>query len=414
MHNIAYVQISGNSGGAAKSLYYLISGLDKNKYNAFAVFARGGDFIDKFDEICVETDVIQLGVLRNNTHTPFSFTPQNILMVLYCFVRLPVDVYLLYRFFKSRRIDLVYINVSVLLSAGIAAKLSGAKVIWHIREILVENLLGKFHIWCINQCADKIINISEYYCKQFDARKVECIYNSVPVDEKIPIRSKEEIRSIAAAESEDFIFMIFGNLVKEVAFHKGFYDFVDAGLLFNEKKVKFWIIGDSPAAGFFERAKRAVPFFSKKYLSEKEILTNKANTSGQRSLFKFLGRQPDIFSFINAADVIVIPHRVPEPFGRTLIEAGLFKKPVITSNLKPTDEIVTDRRTGLLIKPGNIQELIACMKLLKDDKTLRETLGNAFFKDIQQRFNTKTNNNKIYSLYAAVLGEDGKGCLPLN
>jgi glycosyltransferase involved in cell wall biosynthesis len=198
--------------------------------------------------------------------------------------------------------------------------------------------------------------------------------------------------------------MIFGNLVKEVTFNKGFYDFVDAGVILDKDRCKFWIIGDSPQLGFFEQVKKRIyKIFSKEYLSEKEVLIQRVKSLGKQSLFRFLGKQADIYSFINAADFIIIPHRVPEPFGRTLIEAGLFKKPVITSNLKPTDEIVTNNQTGLLITPGNTNEIVDAMEFLISNKEKAKQFGDKFFQDIKMRFNLRINNRMILSMYDSLL-----------
>jgi len=64
-----------------------------------------------------------------------------------------------------------------------------------------------------------------------------------------------------------------------------------------------------------------------------------------------------------ATDVLLVPSRKPEPFGRVAIEAMAFARPVIASNHGGLTEIVEDGETGLLVEPNKPDELCAAIRL---------------------------------------------------
>ncbi|CAL4858600.1 glycosyltransferase [Microbacterium sp. MM2322] len=47
---------------------------------------------------------------------------------------------------------------------------------------------------------------------------------------------------------------------------------------------------------------------------------------------RFAGFQPDVWSYVAAADVVVVPSRIDEPFGNTAVEAVLGLRPVIVAD----------------------------------------------------------------------------------
>ena len=68
---------------------------------------------------------------------------------------------------------------------------------------------------------------------------------------------------------------------------------------------------------------------------------------------------------------------LPEPFGRTLIEAGAVGKPAIAFNMGGPAEIIQHGRTGFLIDYFDFDRLVdATLKLVENQK-LRERMGQA-------------------------------------
>jgi glycosyltransferase involved in cell wall biosynthesis len=67
------------------------------------------------------------------------------------------------------------------------------------------------------------------------------------------------------------------------------------------------------------------------------------------------------------ADVVVVPSRKPEPFGRVAIEAMAFARPVLAAGHGGLVEIVVDGETGTLVAPNNAAALADAIRALLDD-----------------------------------------------
>lgn len=74
------------------------------------------------------------------------------------------------------------------------------------------------------------------------------------------------------------------------------------------------------------------------------------------------------------ADIIVFPSLWPEPFGRIAIEAMAAGKPVIGSSIGGIKETITEG-TGILIDPGNVEQLREAIILLMHNPSLRKEMG---------------------------------------
>ncbi|MBI4281854.1 glycosyltransferase family 4 protein [Candidatus Uhrbacteria bacterium] len=73
----------------------------------------------------------------------------------------------------------------------------------------------------------------------------------------------------------------------------------------------------------------------------------------------FLGYVDDqtLADEIDRAELVVIPSLFPETFGFTVLEALAHGKAVVGSNIGAVPELIEDRKTGLLVKPGDAEDL---------------------------------------------------------
>jgi glycosyltransferase involved in cell wall biosynthesis len=91
---------------------------------------------------------------------------------------------------------------------------------------------------------------------------------------------------------------------------------------------------------------------------------------------RFAGFMRDPSIAYAASDVFAHTSILPEPFGRTVIEAMMAGVPVIAANAGALPEIVTPG-TGLLTPPGDTDALAQAMIELLKSRERRETLGRA-------------------------------------
>lgn len=68
---------------------------------------------------------------------------------------------------------------------------------------------------------------------------------------------------------------------------------------------------------------------------------------------RFHGFQRDTSSFTAAADIVVVPSAVEEPFGNTAVEALLSARPAVVSAIGGLPEAVSGFPSALLVEPGS-------------------------------------------------------------
>ena len=90
----------------------------------------------------------------------------------------------------------------------------------------------------------------------------------------------------------------------------------------------------------------------------------------------FIGPEQNVFNFMNAVDIMVLPSIAQEDFPNVVIEAMSLGKPVIASSIAGTPEQITHMRDGLLVEPGNSEELARAIGTLAHDSELRQVLAS--------------------------------------
>ncbi|MFJ6549002.1 glycosyltransferase [Microbacterium sp. NPDC091676] len=76
----------------------------------------------------------------------------------------------------------------------------------------------------------------------------------------------------------------------------------------------------------------------------------------------FAGFHPDIWPFLAAADVLVVPSRVDEPFGNTAVEGVLGLRPVIASDSSGLREAAGGYVTAQLVAPDDADAIATALE----------------------------------------------------
>ncbi len=93
-----------------------------------------------------------------------------------------------------------------------------------------------------------------------------------------------------------------------------------------------------------------------------------------------------------------------------MLKAAAAGVPVIAFDVAGAREAVLDRRTGLLVSPGDTDALAEGILTLMGDETLRESCGEAARQRARSEFSLGTMVNAHRQLYESVLaGEADAG-----
>jgi glycosyltransferase involved in cell wall biosynthesis len=98
----------------------------------------------------------------------------------------------------------------------------------------------------------------------------------------------------------------------------------------------------------------------------------------------------------------VAPSVWPEPFGLVVLEAMTAGSPLVAASTGGIKDIVADRESGLMVRPGDAAQLHDALKVLLDDPDLRRRLG-AEARSRARSFTTSRVVPDIEDLYASLL-----------
>ena len=113
-----------------------------------------------------------------------------------------------------------------------------------------------------------------------------------------------------------------------------------------------------------------------------------------KSHVRFLGYQSDPSLFFYISDFVILPS-YREGLPQSILEAFVYKKPVISTKIYGVESIVTDRFNGLLVKPGDIYAISSAIDFLYKNPSKIKLYGENAYKFVKEKFS----NKKVIRLY---------------
>jgi glycosyltransferase involved in cell wall biosynthesis len=301
----------------------------------------------------------------------------------------------LWREFKKERFDIVHTHTAKAGALGrLAARLAGVPVVIHTPHghnfygyfnrfasglvILIEKFLAIF--------TDRIITLTELEKADYlkfkvaDGKKAILIYMGLELDGFLPgdpVKIKERLK----INDQDKVVGYVGRLEPI----KGPQFFVEAAriCLENNSVARFILVGEG---------------------SLRQELEEKVASWGLKAKIIFLGWRYDIADIMSILEILVLPS-LNEAVGIVLLEAQSLGIPVVASEVGGVPEMIQDKQTGILVRPGSAAALaLAVNNLLSDPERLRSmsALGKNWVKD---RFKAEDMVSKISCLYQELLKE---------
>ena len=114
-----------------------------------------------------------------------------------------------------------------------------------------------------------------------------------------------------------------------------------------------------------------------------------------------------IWGHLAKASFLVVPSVWYEGFPRTIIEAFASGVPVIASRLGSLAEVVDDGRTGLLFKPGDVEDLAAKLAWAESHPEEMIRMGRAAREEYETRYTPERNYAELIEIYRSAMAESG-------
>ena len=269
---------------------------------------------------------------------------------------LPSILFAIVRAFKTLiHSDITYINTCVIADHLIAAAITRQKAIVHVREIPTG--LELYIIRCLLRASGaSVVFNSEATQKAFalPAKSRQCVIWNGFEDPGIPGATLAN-----SAPAKHFNILCLGRINS----WKGQIDLVSAFAMLptaiqEQSRVK--IVG-----GIYPG--------QEKYLEELTKAISSSQYSSHISLECFTKDPSSLYEW---ADVVVIPSKKPEPFGRVAIEAMAHSRAVIASAHGGLLEIVEHGKTGFLFQPNQIDQLAEMIECAFTDRDRVKILGD--------------------------------------
>ncbi|MFE7631883.1 glycosyltransferase [Kocuria sp. NPDC057446] len=120
------------------------------------------------------------------------------------------------------------------------------------------------------------------------------------------------------------------------------------------------------------------------------------------------GHRADARMLLDAADVFALPSRA-EGMPLTVLEAMEAGLPVVATRVPGSEEVVAHGETGLLVPPGDAEELAAALAALLDDGRRRARYGEAGHRRYLAEYTVETMVARTLAVYDAALGARSDG-----
>jgi len=196
--------------------------------------------------------------------------------------------------------------------------------------------------------------------------------------------------------------------------HNGFSDYLNGKYdleKYNNEKVVIGLIGRierwkgchvfiAAAEKCLEEGVQNVEFHIIGYAEDKKYFKELQNLITHKDKIRFKNFQSGKDNIYTKVNIVVNASIAIEPFGRTLVEAGIYGIPVIGPSEGGPAEIIIDKKTGLLFSPGDAVDLSKKMTTLFQSEKLQKEMGLEARKVFLDKYSIEKTCKELIELYS--------------
>jgi len=354
--------------GGQKSLYHLVTRLDRQKYTPLVLLPTDEDFAAALREKGVAVEIRNLPPIR-------------LCKITACFSSFR---YLL-KLLDAHRIALIHTDgPRNTFYSGLAAMVKHRPLVWHIRSSEKDRYDALLVPLCkrIILVADAVRHRFRQFGKQ--GRKFVTIHNGVDLDDF----DQASPLSIRSAYDLDEPTLLIGSFAR-IDPAKGQRQLIEAcKSLKGHFPFKLLLYGEIYDSNYHRACIEAIEKF------------------GLQEQVMFEGYRQDIAPIMKGLDLVVL-NSAFEAFPRCIIEAMAAAKPVIASEVGGVAEAIDDGVSGFVVPPGNTSILTEKIMMLAADVRLREQFGIAGRKRVHECFTIERNVRETEHVYEELLTDTG-------
>lgn len=282
---------------------------------------------------------------------------------------------------RSSHCRLVHANGSrAMFYAGIGARFTDCRAVWHIRILDLDPLLDSLLV----RLAAGSIAISRAVRERLHRwpaayRSCRVIPNGLDLEAFVPTRGRSRVRAELGLVDSEIAVTCVSRLV-DFKRHDLLLEAI-ARLRPRQPRLRCVIVGDGP---------------------QEDELRHRAAQPDLTGATIFTGHRTDVADLLAASDIFVLPSPA-EHFGRVVIEAMAAGLAVVAANAAGPAEILTNDETGLLVDPGDITALETAIEALCNDPGLRRRLGSSARQRTAEHYSMKRHTELVTRFYEHIL-----------
>lgn len=368
-HKVLLVITQGDWGGAQRYVFDLATNLDQEKFEVGVAFGNvhRGELITKletrgilvyplkylrrsFNPLINCLFIVELaGLLKKLSPDTVHFNSTN------AGVFGPIAVYM-FKYLNFKK------DVKVIYTAhGFPFNEPG------ILRKFIFTAAEKFASWFRNLtiCVSRFDHHSAVRRRISNSSKLSIVHNGIDAN-NFRLLPGEEARKLFSSVPREALLI---GTVSQFYKNKGLEYLVAAARLVIQKhpRVFFAIVGGGP---------------------EEHNLKSRIKDQGLENKFFILPYQENGSGYLNAFDIIAAPS-VKEGLPYFLLEAALAKKAIVSTSVGGIPEIIEHGKNGLLVQPGNHEELAKAILRLVTSPVLRNHLGENAYQLVSREFTLK-------------------------
>jgi glycosyltransferase involved in cell wall biosynthesis len=365
---ILFAQDPPDLYGASRSLSRLALRLAKDGHDIIVAVPREGPICSVLKEGGIQVEICP----RLTTITRRQYgSLQGLFSLFFSFIR---SIPEFWRTVSRFHPDLIHTNNSLIVTPGIVARLRGIPHLWHVREVFADfPRLWSWYQWYLCICSDRIICVSKAVAAQFSCRISEkqlyVLHNGLPKQEFLVSSIQgREFRQKHNLNGQMLVGLVgrikVGRKGQDVLLHAA------ATLKMRFPDVRFVLVG-----GVFPG--------NEAHLDQLQALIKQLDLTDHVICTGDIG---DVKPAYAALDISVQLSVMPEAFSGVVIESMAMGIPVVATRCGGTTEQITNGVTGILVEPGDAQQLASALERLLSDPELRVRLASQAHKEFLEKF----------------------------
>lgn len=379
---ILFVDPVGEKGGAEVVLLDIVRGLDRARFEPVVACLKPGPLVEEFRALGVRTFA-----LRSHKTRELS--------------RVAVAIVQLKKIIQSQAIDLVHGNGgTMLLYAGLAARLAGRPCVWHVYDPLKSSGLFERAFVAAQRRLDPAWTIfgtpavaESYLATYHNLRGHSTILPGVDV--ALVQQGADACRARRRLDIPNHAPVV--SMFARLQHAKGHLDLIEAAarVVVRHPEARFVLCGGALFGleeDYPELLRRRIEEHG---LRERVLLTGFVSDEDKKDIL--------------AASALVVHPALSEPFGIAILEAMAAGRPVVATDCVGPTMIVEHDRTGVIVPRGDVDALSAALAATLDDPERARKMGRNGRQRVLEHFTVEATVQQVADLYEQVLSPENAG-----